>query len=506
MNERTTRRVGSVAGVASVVGLVLLVSPFHLAGAILLVLSVAAIGLTMPDVGLWLVLLLFLIHPLVSKVVQVNFGVTGAALLLFSAWKEVALASVLLARLVALAISYRAGRRWRLKPELTDVFAVALILLVALGVAIRRDSLAVNTARLLLFPIGVYIALRLSPVDPGRYLKLAVAVAVGISVYAVVQSSFFGYSFVNSYWGQPGLPIPFTFNAQYLVGPRASGTFASPNELGFALMACALMAVSLLVVRPTGGRWAAAALFAILVALAVTFSRSAIVGCAVGIALILFAAWRFSPSPRRTFTFLALAIVLALLLSGVVYDARGGTRLIESTIASLTSSAADVGGPSATPSLAPGATPSPTPSGLVVDPSTQDHLESLSAAWSLVKTHPLGLGLGTVGSRADPLTSERPEYIFESWYLTMGVSLGWLGLAWAAFLPFAMFFTALIALRRGRSLAGLSLLGLSVAMAIVSYLLPTMMEPQMAMLPWSLAALAVSPVSGPAPIPKPVAT
>jgi len=192
---------------------------------------------------------------LVSKVVQVNFGVTGAALLLFSAWKEVALASVLLARLVALAISYRAGRRWRLKPELTDVFAVALILLVALGVAIRRDSLAVNTARLLLFPIGVYIALRLSPVDPGRYLKLAVAVAVGISVYAVVQSSFFGYSFVNSYWGQPGLPIPFTFNAQYLVGPRASGTFASPNELGFALMACALMAVSLLVVRPTGGRW-----------------------------------------------------------------------------------------------------------------------------------------------------------------------------------------------------------------------------------------------------------
>ena len=123
MNERTTRRVGSVAGVASVVGLVLLVSPFHLAGAILLVLSVAAIGLTMPDVGLWLVLLLFLIHPLVSKVVQVNFGVTGAALLLFSAWKEVALASVLLARLVALAISYRAGRRWRLKPELTDVFA-----------------------------------------------------------------------------------------------------------------------------------------------------------------------------------------------------------------------------------------------------------------------------------------------------------------------------------------------------------------------------------------------
>jgi O-antigen ligase len=368
----------------------------------------------------------------------------------------------------------------------------------------RPDSLAVNTARLLLFPIGVYIALRLSPVDPGKYLKLAVAIAVGISAYAVVQSSFFGFSFVNSYWGQPDLPIPYTFIAQYLQGPRASGTFASPNELGFALTAVALMAVSLLIVKPTRGRWAAAALFAILVALAVTFSRSAIVASAVGIAVILVAARRFSPSPRRTFTYLALAIVPALLLSGVIYEVRGGTTLIQSTIASLTSSSSvtDTGGPS----LAPGATPSPTPSGLVIDPSTQGHLESLAAAWSAVQANPLGLGLGTVGSRADPLTSERPQYIFESWYLTMGVSLGWLGLAWAVFLPFAMFLSALIALRRGRSLAGLSLLGLSIALAIVSYLLPTMMEPQMAMLPWSLAALAVSSASGLTPVLAPAAT
>lgn len=510
MNERTARRVGLAAGATSIAGLVLLVSPLHLAGAILVVLGVAAIGLTLPEVGLWLVLLLFAVHPLVSKVVQVNFGVTGAALLVFSAWKEVALAAVLMARVGGLAIAYRAGHRWRFRPAPMDVFAAALILLVGLGVAMRPDSLAVNTARLLLFPVGVYIALRLSPVDPGKYLKLAVAIAVGISVYAFAQSSFFGFSFVTSYWGQPGLSIPYTFVAQYLQGPRASGTFASPNELGFALTAVALMAVSLLIVKPTGRRWAAAALFVILVALAVTFSRSAIVASAVGVAVVLVAARRFSPDPRRTFTYLALAIVPALLLGGVIYEVRGGTALIQSTIASLTSSSAstDTGGPSAssTPSLAPGATPSPTPTGLVVDPSTEGHLASLSAAWSAVEAHPLGLGLGTVGSRADPLTSERPQYIFESWYLTMGVSLGWLGLAWAVFLPFAMFFSALIALRRGRSLAGLSLLGLSVALAIVSFLLPTMMEPQMAMVPWSVAALAVSSAPGRASVPAPATT
>jgi hypothetical protein len=88
----------------------------------------------------------------------------------------------------------------------------------------------------------------------------------------------------------------------------------------------------------------------------------------------------------------------------------------------------------------------------------------------------------------------------------MGVSLGWLGLAWAVFLPLAMFLSALIALKRGHSLAALSLMALSVVIAIVSSLLPTMMEPQMAMLPWSLAALVVSPVSGQAPKLAPVTT
>jgi hypothetical protein len=431
--------------------------------------------------------------------------VTGTSLIVFSAWKEVALASVLIARLGALAISYKAGRRWRFRLALTDVAAVALVLLVAFGFALRHDSLALNASRLLLFPIGVYLALRLSPVEAGTYLRLAVAIAVGISAFAVVQSSFFGFSFVQSYWGQPGMPIPYTFVAQYLQGPRASGTAASPNELGFALAAWGLMAASLLVLRAVQSRWAVAALAAIIVALALTFSRSAIVASVAGMAVIFVVGWRVSPSPRRTFAYLGLAILPALLLSGVIYSARGGTMLIASTIVSLssTSSVTDTGGPLPTPSLAPSAMPgpSPTPGGIAIDQSTQAHLESLSDGWSMVKANPLGLGLGTVGSRADPLTSERPQYIIESWYLTMGVSLGWLGLAWAVFLPLAMFLVALTALRRGRSLAGLSLMALAVALAIVSYVLPTMMEPQMAMLPWSLAALAVSPASGQAPTP-----
>jgi hypothetical protein len=74
----------------------------------------------------------------------------------------------------------------------------------------------------------------------------------------------------------------------------------------------------------------------------------------------------------------------------------------------------------------------------------------------------------------------------------MGVSLGWLGLAWAIALPLAMLLMAILALRRGRTLEGLCLLAFTVSMGVISYVLPTMMEPQMAMIPWSMCALAAS--------------
>jgi hypothetical protein len=474
-------------------GLLLLVSPFHLVGAAILVVSVAVIGFLRPAWGLWLVLLLFAVHPLATKVAQVNFGVTGSALVVFSAWKEVALAAVLLAGLGSIASNYRAGRRQWPRLALMDIVAGAFVVLVAVGFAVRHDALALNQVRLLLFPVGVYIAIRMRPIDSGVYFKAAAIIAVPIALFAIVQSSTFGWSFVQTYWGQPDLPIPATFTAQYLVGPRAAGAYGSPNELGFALAAWGFMAVALVAMNPARRRLATFALLAIFIALALTFSRSAIVACGAGMVLAIVAIVRVSPSPRRAFAFLSLAIVPAVILSGAVYFARGGTALVASTAASLTSSASstDTGvlspGESATGASAISGSPA-TPA----DPSTYAHLDSLTAGWSMVESHPLGIGLGTVGSRGVPNTSERPQYILESYYLSMGVMLGWPGLAWAFLLPLVMLITAIRALRRGDRTAGLALLALSVSVAIVSYWLPTIMEPEMAILPWSLAAVAVA--------------
>jgi hypothetical protein len=524
-------RVPAAASAASIAGLLLLISPLHLAGAVILVLSVAVIGFARPAWGLWLVLLLFAVHPLATKVAQVNFGVTGSALVVFSAWKEVALAAVLLAGLGSIASNYRAGRRQWPRLALMDIVAGAFVVLIAVGFAVRHDALAFNQVRLLLFPVGVYIAIRLRPIDSGAYFKAAAILAVLIAVFAIVQSSTFGWSFVQTFWGTPDQPIPWTFTAQYLVGPRAAGTYGSPNELAFALMAWGFMSAALLVMKPVQNRWIVLALFAILVALALTFSRSTIVASGAGMVLVLVAIARVSPSPRRALAYLSLAIVPALILSGAIYFARGGAELIASTLSALSSNAStDTGIPFDTPSpvatttattatpspvattTATTATPSPvatttattaTPSPVATaspsanpavpaDVSTEAHLDSLAQGWSMVESHPWGIGLGTVGSRGVPGLADKPQYILESYYLSLGVMLGWPGLVWAVLLPLVMLLTAIRALRRGDMIVGLALLSLSVSVAIVGYWLPTIMEPEMAILPWSLAAVAVA--------------
>jgi hypothetical protein len=140
------------------------------------------------------------------------------------------------------------------------------------------------------------------------------------------------------------------------------------------------------------------------------------------------------------------------------------------------------------------------------DASAAAHLKSLGQGWDLLEANPLGTGLGTVGPRPLPGTTDFPAYVIESYYLAMGVSLGWLGFVWAIALPLTMLFLAIRTTRRGHILEGSCLLAIALATAVVGFVLPTMMEPQMAMIPWSVCALATSSLTGEgspkAPAPK----
>jgi hypothetical protein len=494
-SSATARQTAAGSGIVAVIGLVVLLSPLHLLGALIFVAAIAVLSLTRPMWGIWLVLLLFEVHPLLTRVATVNFGVQGTALILASAWKEVALACILLVSALYLVRRFREGWRPPLRPSVLDLMAVGLVGLMLGGLAGRHDGLAINAARLYLYPVAVYVALRMRPVDTGTYFRAATMLAGGIAIFGIVQSMFFGWNWVSSYWGIPSQPYPYTFWALHLDGPRAAGTFASPNELGFALIAFALMSAALIVTRPDRSRWIVIPLVATLVGLAMTFSRSAVGGAALGLTVMAgWGLWRVTSDRRRASVLLTAVIVPALAFSGMAYVSRGGVGLISSTFSSLGLPHFDLGGGGGTPNGGTtGAVKVPDPN---IDPSTVDHLISLSDGWALVQANPLGVGLGTVGSRVVPGTNEQPQMVFESWYLTMGVMLGWPGLIWCALFPLALLIAAIQALRRKRELAGLVLLGMSVSVATVSFLLPTMAQPQLAMLPWAVGALALAGTQG----------
>jgi hypothetical protein len=464
LDRRWLTAVGAVVALA---GVGLTASPLHLVGAVVVVAGVALLGLAAPDYALLAVLVLFPLHPLATRVAQFDFGVTGTALLVFSAWKEVALAAAIGSQLIRHVATHRDLGTLRPQLQVVDAVAAALAVLLVLGLALNPTGLALNQFRLWLFPLGIYVAVRLSTLTFNRFLDAAAVAVVAIGGFLVVQSNFFGWGFVSRYWTAAGAHVPYTFIGQYLDGPRGSGTLASPNEAALALAIWACMLVAAVLLMGQRRRWHALALGVVLVALAVTFSRSGAAAVLVGVVVIVVAVGRAGGlKPRQGLAWLLVAVVSAGLVSGAVYLERGGVPLIVNTFLTLS-------GESDNP-----------------DTSTVAHGNSLAYGVSLMEANPTGVGLGEVGARKDPITGEHPPYIVESYYLTMGVTFGWVGFAWAVLMPLAFLLTAVRAIRRGLLLAGSVLLGATLAAAVVSVLLPTMAEPQVAMLPWALAAFA----------------
>jgi hypothetical protein len=237
--------------------------------------------------------------------------------------------------------------------------------------------------------------------------------------------------------------------------------------------------------------WLTLAVIVLMVGLALSFSRSTILGAGLGVAVVVALGVRAASDRRRAGLALAAALLPAFAIAGIAFAERGGLALLRSSVETI---AEYEPSPSPGPSRSPGAaSPRPTTSDEPRDSSTIGHIGSLGQGWRLVSTNPFGVGLGNVGARPIAGSSERPEYLVESWYLAMGLSLGWVGLAWAAAFPVVLGLAAWRSLRRDRS-AAMPLVagGVTVLVALVGLVLPTMMEPEAAILPWAVAALVAN--------------
>ena len=489
MPSRGSLALGGLA--AAGIGLLVALAGLDWAGAALVLVGVALAAVARPAEAVWATLILLPIHPLASRSLALA-GVTAPPFVFISAWKELTIAVVLA---VAAAAALRGGAlHTRLSTlRLADWLAISLVGLAALGILAEPGLRAINGARSLLFPIGVYVAVRWYPL-PGRKVLASLAlIGAAVAAVGIVQSSWLGWGFVETVYGDP---IPATFTAQHLEGPRAAGTYLAPNEFAFAVAAYLCLAIALVLQggAASATRWIPIVVLLIL-GIAMTFSRSTLAAAVVAAAaVVVVSVLRIRPR-REAVIALAVAVVIGGTAAGLIYADRGAFALLRSTVDTI----ADIGAtpePSATPGRSSSPRPSgepPSPSPSPVDPSTTAHVGSLARGWALVVANPLGVGLGNVGARPMPGSGALPGYIVESWYFAMGLSLGWLGLLWAVAFPMLVAIQAIRSWRSaGTALEASALLGIAVLVAIVGIVLPTMMEPEVAIVPWAVLALVAS--------------
>jgi O-antigen ligase len=229
--------------------------------------------------------------------------------------------------------------------------------------------------------------------------RMVLPVMVACSILAIAQPML-GAGFYDQVFHGPGERL----HHSYLVNIgdarrfRAVGTFIAPNELGLGLLVNGLVFVAPLLAAIARWRLVAVALMLMLLALVMSFSRSAWIGLALGIvatiilvrhdvARLLRAGMLFRTPLREV----VLGLVAAAAATAALFVLVGGLSLLAGTVSGSESSAAGRG-------------------------------ESISGGIEATFQNPGGLGLGTAGPRALELTGS--SVLTENWYLLYSIQLG----------------------------------------------------------------------------------
>ena len=287
----------------------------------------------------------------------------------------------------------------------------------------------------IIFPV-VFLAISFFQFEKQKIFQLKKIVLTSsalVIVFALAQKFFlptdflasFGYSTNVSSW-LPGGNLPM----YHLVGEgdtiRLQSTFAGPNQLAAYLLVIIPLAFSFLRDKKNWWKWLSA--FIVLggiIALFLTYSRSAWIGLIAILLALAITAWRKNLS-RKLKTRFAVGGVIATLGLGLGIFGFVQPNFQEVFLRQASSSA---------------------------------HLTRSVEASKLVLQNPFGLGLGSTGGVSQRFDSENHTGITpENTYLGMALELGWLG----GMLFLAILLTLLKELNTQKSPLFYSLLGIAV--------------------------------------------
>ena len=389
-------------------------------------------------------------------------------ILLVKSWKEILL---ILAALLGIYLVTRArlwaelARSW-LFQLITAFVAVHFVLLVwqFQGISAALAGLAIDLRYSVMFSL-VYVALLLAPQYRRLYLRIILigaAIVVGFGALQLILPanvlSPLGYGPTTI---QPYLTVD--QNTDYI---RVNSTLRGPNPLG------AFAAVTLVVLlagwRTKRFEYASTKriiilkliVFAGLISLYISYSRSALIGLAAGALTVLYVSKRVIVAPRL--------LIVGTLIGGALIGglfAASTTPFVSTVILHE------------------------DPNGGSIAKSNDGHIASLQNSTSQFLNEPLGSGIGSSGSAS--LLTDTPN-IVESQFFFVAHESGWIGLL--LFIGILCVVLRRAYLRRPDYLA-VGVLGSGVCLAAIGVFLPVWTDDTISMLWWCVAAIALSTTS-----------
>lgn len=383
--------------------------------------------------------------------------------LLIKSWKEllIGIATILAIVVITKRRAWATMQHDRICQIIAAYIVVHLVLLLALyqGLVPSLAGLIIDLRYVVFFSL-VYVAVLLFPQYRRRLLWIAGIGACVVVSFATLQLFLPADILVSIGYGKDTIMPYLTVdqNPDYI---RVNSTLRGPNPLGaYTVVVLGLLAA--VFVRQREAVHSKKVIFATvafaacsLIALWISYSRSALVAAIVAVLIVLgvTVARRLSKS-----AWIAGVAVLVAIASGLV--AARDSAFVSNVILHDN---ATTGGPVT---------------------SDQEHAASLAYGIDRLMHQPFGAGVGSTGSAS--LYGDSP-LIIENQYLFVAHETGWLGLGLFA----ALFVLILHRLWRGRSdWLSLGVFASGVGLGLIGLLQPVWVDDTVSIIWWGLAAIA----------------
>jgi len=409
------------------------------------------------------ILALLPFHALFTTWAGSNFGHLDA----WRIWKDILLVSMVPP---ALWLIWRTPKlkKWLAHSWTTRLFGLYISLHVILGAwALGRHNvnstaliyaLIINLRFIAFFILCLVIASH-SDFLRRNWQKLLLAPAAAVIAFGLVQKFLLPYDFLRHFgYGKNTIPAYQTVDSN-LDYRRLQSTLRGANPLGaYLILVISALSVYLRQNRKLFGLLGLGAL----VVLFYTYSRSAEIGVAIALGLLVWWGIGKKISGRQIIGLLA---VLALLAGSGLYTFRNSQSVQDTLFHTSDSSAAPRS-------------------------SNAERLQSMENGIRDVIHQPLGRGPGTAGP-ASFRNNNQPPRIAENYFLQIGQEVGVIGMA--LFIAINLLVAKELWVRRTDQLAKILLASL-VAITFVNLLSHAWTDDTLAYLWWGLAGIAVTPI------------